>query len=98
MGIEVKYDRSGKVNLQPPYERSKAIDVSAVDYNPADDEIIITEIRCSTAGDIKYDNETDTGVVYPAADGDILRVIATKIYSAGTTATGITVHGFTQSA
>ena len=79
-----QYNQADKMSLQPPYERSFVMDVSATDYVPANNGVFLVEIRNEVAGDIKYDTLKDTGVIYPADDFDILRVLATKVYNLGT--------------
>lgn len=69
------------------------VDVSVSDYT-APAGYAILEIRTGVAGNVKMDTPENTGVVIPYGDMDRDQLKITKIYSSGTTATGITVRGF----
>jgi hypothetical protein len=68
----------------PPYTYAVAVDVSSADQTF--DGIVVCELRCKTAGTIKVDLPTATGVSIYAGAYDIFRIRVTKVYKTGTDA------------
>jgi hypothetical protein len=77
-------ERADVIQMQPPYEYMKNVNVSAADDSLTGYDIF--ELRCKTEGAVKIDTKYATGVTWYANDYDILRVRVTKIYMTGTDA------------
>jgi hypothetical protein len=77
-------ERANVMQMQPPYEYAKNVNVSAA--NDSFTGYDIFELRNKTEGAIKYDTPYATGVTWYANDYDVLRVRITKIYMTGTDA------------
>ena len=81
-----------KVLTQGPYTYVANPNVTAANWTaPAD--VFICEIRAQVAGNIYIDTPRRTHELLIADNFDVFRVRVTRIYTTGTTATGITVFG-----